>query len=115
MSVAVTVTSCPPTTEVVPLNPIRLGDEMMNAHDLETAPRLAVKVACTAELTGAVVIPKVAVTEPAGISTVDGTIALTLFELRFTVTPPDGAGPVSPTVPVDVEPPTTVPGFATIE
>lgn len=55
---------------------------------------------------------KVAVVEPAGIVTLDGTLAIKSMLLdRLTVAPPIGAGSLNVTVPVDRPPPITEVGF----
>jgi hypothetical protein len=58
--------------------------------------------------TGLVVIVKVAVVAFAATVTVDGTCAAAVLLLdRVTTAPPDGAGPLSVTVPVEEIPPIT--------
>lgn len=55
---------------------------------------------------------KVAVVEPAGIVTLDGTLAIKGIVLdKLTVAPPVGAGPLNVTVPVERPPPITEVGF----
>lgn len=54
---------------------------------------------------------KVALTFPAAIVTVAGTLADDELSLNDTTTPPLGAGAVNVTVPWDGEPPLTVVGF----
>jgi len=50
---------------------------------------------------------------PAGTVTLDGTLAAGLLLESATCTPPDGAGPLSITVPMeDCAPPTTLVGFS---
>jgi len=59
-------------------------------------------------LTGLVVIVNVAVVAPAGTVTLGGTCAAAVLLLdSVTIAPPDGAGPVNFTVPVDEVPPIT--------
>ena len=48
---------------------------------------------------------------PAGTKTEDGTVAAELPELSVTLVPPEPAGPLSVTVPVDEAPPNTLVGF----
>lgn len=60
-------------------------------------------IAATAE----VVTLNVALFAPAATVTLAGEAALDTLEVRLTTAPPDGAGPVRVTVPVDGEPPTT--------
>ena len=82
----------------------------------EEDPMAARMFAAAMELTGPVVIVKLALTEPAGIVTLGGTeteglptAALAVIE---TTAPSAGAGAPSVTVPVDGLPPTTVLGFS---
>jgi len=59
---------------------------------------------------------KVALVAPAGMNTLDGTLAVPLLLERMTVTPPAGAGALSVTLPVeDCTPPMTVLGFKVSE
>lgn len=61
--------------------------------------------------TPVVVIVNVALVVPAGMVTLTGTCATAVLLLwRFTSAPPAGADPFSVTVPVELFPPTTVPG-----
>ncbi len=58
----------------------------------------------------------VALVAPAGMNTLDGTLAVPLLLERMTVTPPAGAGALSVTLPVeDCTPPMTVLGFKVSE
>jgi hypothetical protein len=66
--------------------------------------------------TGVVVILKVALVVPAIIVTVAGTCAANVLLLCIlTTAPPAGAAPFKVTVPVELVPPTTVPGLRDIE
>src|SRR6266852_1721931 len=65
--------------------------------------------ACTAE----VPIEKVALLDPEGTVTVAGTVAAGLLLERLTTAPVPEAGPVSVTVPCELEPPTTEVGLST--
>ena len=67
-------------------------------------------VAGTAVDTTVVVIVKVAVVAPAATVTVAGRVAFELLDVKPTLRPPVGAGPVSVTVPVEGLPPITVLG-----
>lgn len=58
-------------------------------------------VAVVAEVTPFVVTVNVTTVDPAGITTVAGTVAEALFEERVMVVPPTGAGVASVTVPTD--------------
>lgn len=63
------------------------------------------------EETVAVVMGKLADVDPASIVTVACTPAEKLELVSATVAPPAGAGSVKVTVPVELEPPTTLAGF----
>jgi len=59
---------------------------------------------------------KLALPDPAGTVTLEGTLAAPLSLARATCAPPAGAGPLSVTAPVeDCAPPTTVAGFNVME
>jgi len=58
-----------------------------------------------------VVAVNVAVVAPAATTTDPGTVTAALFELRVTVVPPVGAGPLMVTVPVELVPPATLAGL----
>jgi len=74
-------------------------------------PAAAEIVSVDVEFTPKVLIVKVALVAPAATVTVAGTVArFVLLLRRLTVVPPAGAGPVSVTVPVEGEPPTTEEG-----
>ncbi len=76
----------------------------------------AVTDTCDFLLTLLVEIAKVALVAPAGIVTLDGTVATLEFELdRLTVTPPVPAAADSFTVPVDEPPPVTDVGLTATE
>jgi len=63
-----------------------------------------------------VVTVKLAVVEPAGTVTLEGTLLTSvLFVLKVTCAPPVGAGPLSVTVPRDEVPPLTVVGVSDSE
>ena len=77
---------------------------------------MAAPILAVTELATAVVVTvKVAVFDPAGTVTVAGTVALELFELRFTICPPVGAATFRVTVPVEEFPPTTLVGDSETE
>ena len=79
----------------------------MSTAVFDTVPRLAPMVADTSAVTAVVAIAKSTLDAPAGIVTDAGTEACTELDERVTITPPDGAFPVSDTVPVAEAPPTT--------
>lgn len=67
-------------------------------------------------LTTLVVMPKVALVLPLETTTVGGVCAAAVLLLdSVTVAPPVGAGPLSVTVPVDPDPPSTLGGFTDSE
>jgi hypothetical protein len=59
---------------------------------------------------GTVVAVKVVEVKPAGTVTVAGTVTLVKLDVRVTIAPPAGAGPVNVTVPVEEAPPATLVG-----
>jgi hypothetical protein len=66
--------------------------------------------------TGRVAAVNVAEDEPAKTVTLEGTVASeVLFEERETTAPPVGAAAVSVIVPCETVPPSTLPGFKTID
>jgi hypothetical protein len=65
-------------------------------------------------LTDVVVTVKFALDEPPGTVTLAGTLVAVELSLNETTAPPDGAGPVSVTVPVDELPPVTLAGLTEI-
>ena len=66
-------------------------------------------------VTALVLTENVALVAPAATVTLDGTVAELLLLERFTVAPPLGAAPVRVTVPVEEEPPFTLPGLSDTE
>jgi hypothetical protein len=66
--------------------------------------------------TALVLTVNVAPVAPAAIVTLDGTLAAAVLLLEsITTAPPDGAAPLSVTVPVEEFPPTTLVGFSVSE
>jgi len=63
-------------------------------------------------VTALVFTENVALVDPAATVTLDGTVAELLLLERFTVVPPLGAAPLRVTVPVEEEPPFTLPGVS---
>lgn len=66
-------------------------------------------------VTALVFTGKVALVAPAATVTLDGTVAEGLLLVRFTMAPPVGAAPLRVTVPVEGDPPVTVPGLSVTE
>src|SRR5947209_2856431 len=58
---------------------------------------------------------KFALVTPAGMNTLDGTLAAPLLLESATCAPPAGAGPLNVTVPVEEFPPMTLVGFSASE
>ena len=71
----------------------------------ELLPCVAVMVALVDDVTTCVVTMKVAVDDPAGTVTVEGTAAFVLLDDRLTTIPPVPAALERVTVPVEVKPP----------
>ena len=112
LSLTVPCDEIPPTTVVgESATLVKLGGVMAKDVVLETAPNFAVITTDVDETTVLVDIVNVAVEAPAATVTDPGTIAAVELEDKLTVVPPDGAGELRVTVPVEVEPPTTVVGF----
>jgi len=87
---------------------------MVNVAELVLVPRVEVIEADALAATPVVVIENVALVEPDGTVTVDGTVAAALFDARFTTVPPAPAVVPSVTVPEDVVPPVTDVGLTAI-
>jgi len=68
-----------------------------------------------AAVTALVLTENVALVAPAATVTLDGTVAEALLLERFTMAPPLGAAPLRATVPVEEEPPFTLPGLSVTE
>jgi hypothetical protein len=115
VNVTVPVEEEPPTTERgfrLRLERVGVLEFTVKTADLDTPPALAVM---TEELLPAVVpawIVNVAPVCPPATVTLSGTVAAVALPLESaTISPPAGAGPVSATVPVLVEPSTTALGL----
>ena len=80
---------------------------MVRTAEADELPWLPVMVACTVAVTGLVVTVKLAEVCPAGTVVEAGTWALELLLCRFTTRPPEGAGSLNVTVPVEGLPPVT--------
>lgn len=78
-------------------------------------PNVAVTVTEVEVATPLVVIVKVAVRFPPVTVTLDGVVADVLLSDKVTTVPPEGAGPLNVTVPVDELPPTTLVGLIVTE
>jgi hypothetical protein len=91
------------------------GGLIARAAVFVTAEAVAVIVAAVAVPMVVVVTVKVAVVVPATTVTLAGTVAARLSDERFTVSPPDCAGAVSVTVPVDGAPPVREAGYSAKE
>lgn len=104
----------PPTTDVGLSETLEsaAAGVIVSAPVLVTPLSAALIVAVAVVVTAKVVTGNVAVVSPAATPTEAGTVAFELLLERATVTPPEGAGPVSVTVPVDADPPTTEVGFS---
>ena len=66
-------------------------------------------------VTALVFTENVALAAPAATVTLDGTVAEALLLERFTVAPPVGAAPLRVSVPVEGDPPVTLPGLSVME
>ena len=110
-NVIVPTAELPPTTAVGFEDTVkRSGVRMVSVPDAEFPLSAPVIVAVTVVATDDVVMANVADVEPDGITTDVGTAALAELEVRLTVMPPVGAGPLRVTVPVADVPPVTVVG-----
>ena len=103
-----------PVTEVPPMTvvglrdkPLTKGEVMVRFAETVVPPSDAEIEAVVVLATGVVVTGNVALVAPLGTVTVAGTTALELPEMRFTMIPPLGAGPLRVNVPVDEVPPMT--------
>lgn len=83
---------------------VEVGDTVSGAV-LVTPPAVTAMVASVGAATALVMTVKVALVEPAGTSTLGGTVAALLLLATTTAAPPVGAGALKVTVPVDVSPP----------
>lgn len=99
----------PPGTDVgFSVSPLSVpGGVIARFAVTEFPPTVAVITAVVSVVTADVVIVKDAEVAPAGTTTVVGGTALELLDDRFTVVPPEGAGPFSVTVPTEGVPPNT--------
>jgi len=108
--VTVAVDGVPPATVVgLRVTALTTGGLTVMVAVLFVVPVAAVIVGVVTVPTARVVTVKVALVWPAATTTDVGTVAAVVaFELRVTVVPPVGAGPLIVTVPVEGDPPVTV-------
>lgn len=108
LKVTVPVLDLPPTTAVGETES-ELGTGGLRVRVVETDPTTCLAVIVTERTlaTGSVLIVKFTLEAPAVTTTELGTIAFPLVDVRFTSSPPVGAGPVKVTVPVTFVPPVT--------
>ena len=112
VNLTVPVELAPPVTLVgLKLKDASDGGPIVRVAVLEVDPRVAVMIAETEALTAVVLTLNEAELAPADTVTVAGVVALVLPEERLTIAPPDGAGPLRVTVPVEELPPTSEVGF----
>ena len=78
-----------------------------------TPPALAVIVTSVDVVTALVAIAKVVLVAPGATDTLAGTVAAAVLLDSDTANPPAGAALVSVTLPCEVPPPVTLPGFST--
>ena len=110
--VTVPVEEAPPTTEFgFKARDVSVGGLMVSDAVSVAVPSVAVMVEFACAGTAVVLTENVADVEPAATVTFVGKVAAELLLDRATVVPPEPAGPLRVTVPVEVDPPITVVGF----
>jgi hypothetical protein len=116
LNVTVPVALLPPTTELgLPLIEDRVAALTVKVV-VRVTPKVPEIVTEVFAATGLVVMVKVALVVPPATVMVGGTCAAdALLLCRLTTAPPAGAAPFKVTVPVELAPPTTVPGLREIE
>lgn len=116
LRVSVPVLGLPPVTVLgLSVSDVKEATDTVSVVVL-VAPYDADRVTDVEDATPLVVMVKVAVLAPAAIVTLAGTCAAdVLLLLRVTTAPPDGVGPLSVTVPVELLPPTTDVGLLVID
>src|SRR6266850_1425537 len=123
LSVTVPVEDCPPPTTLAGfrVSAARVGGGggaavTVSEAALLTPPYDAEIVTAVDRATLLVLTVNVALVAPAGIATLEGTLAATVLLLESVIcAPPAGAGPLSVTVPVEEFPPMTLVGFSASE
>ena len=111
LSVTVPTDEAPPVTRGgLSVSGRRDSGFTVKVADCDVDPWVPVIVTVIAELTVEVAMAKLADEAPEGIVTLAGTVATALLDARDTAIPPDGAGPLRTTLPVEDSPPTTVLG-----
>jgi hypothetical protein len=112
VSVKVPVEDFPPTTaDGLSTRPLSVGGFTTSVADWLMPFRLALRVALVWDATAVVVTVNVAVDLPAGTVTEAGAFTLPWLLESFTTSPPEGAIPLSATVPVEEAPPVTEAGL----
>jgi len=110
-SVTLPVDEDPAATEVgLTVRLIGVADVTVSVPVVERPPAEAVITVGVCADTGFVAVEKVVVVNPWGTVTVAGGFAHVAFEVNDTTMPPVGALPLSVMVPLELNPPTTVPG-----
>jgi len=108
LRVTVPVADVPPTTAVGDtVTLVRAAGLTVNVAVFDVPFSVAVIVGLLVAATASVVMVKVAVLDPPATATEPGTDAFALLDVRDTVDPPEGAGPLRVTVPVALVPPMT--------
>ncbi len=93
-------------------SPITIYGVTVSRTDRDLVPYRAVTVIDVEAVTGTVVTIKVALALPGATVTLAGRLDTAELSLNVTTMPPVGAGPVSVTVPWEVDPPTMVVGLS---
>ena len=111
LSVTVPLALTPPVTcDGVTVSAVRAGAVIVSVAVRAMLPDAAVIVTRAGEVTWLVPIAKLPLTAPSATTTDDGTVAEVELLESATIMPPEGAGPLSTTVPVALVPPVTLAG-----